>query len=65
MPVYEYECSNCEKVTELERRHIERHDEATCAHCGAKTTTLILSRTSFILEGGGWYQTDYKGKGRK
>lgn len=62
MPLYEYQCDDCEEITELERPHLERHDPVKCDHCGSENTQLILSRTSFTLQGVGWAGDGYKGR---
>jgi len=37
---------------------------AICPSCGG-TMTKLISNTSFVLKGSGWYATDYAGKGKK
>ncbi len=37
---------------------------ATCEKCGGQVRRLI-SQTSFVLKGGGWYVTDYPSESRK
>jgi predicted nucleic acid-binding Zn ribbon protein len=37
---------------------------ATCEQCGGHVRRLI-SQTSFVLKGGGWYVTDYPSESRK
>jgi putative FmdB family regulatory protein len=63
MPVYEYRCDACEKLTEA----IQKFSDAPlvdCELCGAKgTLKKQMSRTSFALKGSGWYTTDYKRSG--
>ncbi|HEX8949510.1 MAG TPA: FmdB family zinc ribbon protein [Dissulfurispiraceae bacterium] len=57
MPIYEYECTTCRKRQEI----MQRHDAApltTCPECGGQMKKLI-SNTSFVLRGTGWYKTDY------
>lgn len=60
MPIYEYQCESCEKLTEA----IQRLDEeplAICPHCGGPLKKL-MSAPSFQFKGTGWYVTDYAGK---
>jgi putative FmdB family regulatory protein len=33
-----------------------------CPTCGKNDLNRLISSTSFILKGGGWYATDYGGK---
>jgi len=34
----------------------------TCPECHADELQRLISQTSFVLKGGGWYATDYGGK---
>ena len=61
MPIYEYKCSNCGKVFEVLQKSFDV-DEAPCEACGAPGKRMISS-TSFVLKGTGWYVTDYKSNG--
>ncbi len=75
MPIYEYQCRKCKKVTEtLEVAH--EGPLRKCPACGGRVERLV-SPGAFILKGSGWYATDYgtksngngngkgKGKGKK
>lgn len=57
MPIYEYCCDDCEQIFEEWQRN---HDEvpAKCPVCGGEAKR-IMSNTSFVLKGTGWYVTDY------
>src|SRR6185295_3988436 len=60
MPLYEYQCLQCGKRTEV----LQRLDEAplaACPQCGGEVKKLISS-PSFQFKGSGWYATDYAGK---
>ena len=57
MPVYEYECSGCKKVFEIQQRLADAPVSA-CPECGGDVKKLI-SMSSFQLKGGGWYVDDY------
>jgi putative FmdB family regulatory protein len=61
MPVYEYECTKGHQF-EAEQR-ISDKPLTRCRICRAKARRLI-SRTSFVLKGGGWYSDGY-GAGKK
>ena len=63
MPIYEYECENCGKKFEVWQK-ITDDPLTTCEACGGKLHKLI-SQSSFILKGTGWYVTDYARKERK
>lgn len=60
MPIYEYECTNCNKIHEIIQKF---NDEPlkNCPICGGELRKLI-SQSSFILKGSGWYVTDYSRK---
>jgi putative FmdB family regulatory protein len=60
MPIYEYECTKCGKMTEA----IQRFSDpplTSCSHCSGELHKLI-SMSTFHLKGSGWYVTDYAGK---
>ena len=58
MPIYEYECSKCRKVTEIIQKFSDSPIQE-CPECGGSVEKLI-SRSSFHLKGSGWYASDYK-----
>ncbi len=61
MPMYEYRCLSC--GLEFEKlQHFSDPPITTCEACGGQVKKLI-SQTSFILKGTGWYVTDYGRKG--
>ena len=57
MPVYEYECLKCKKRHEIMQR-ITANPLTDCPDCGGKMKKIISS-TTFVLKGTGWYATDY------
>lgn len=59
MPIYEYKCRKCGKIIEVSQKVGDL--PLTKCKCGGKLRKLISS-TSFILKGSGWYATDYKAK---
>lgn len=61
MPVYEYECLSCRVTTEAMQKFSDA-PLTTCRECGGQLRKLI-SNTSFVLKGTGWYKTDYAAKG--
>ncbi len=62
MPLYEYRCLSC--GAEFEKlQHFSDPPVTTCEVCGGPVKKLI-SQTSFILKGTGWYVTDYARKGQ-
>jgi putative FmdB family regulatory protein len=57
MPIYEYECKNCGKVTEAYQKFSDAPLKK-CECCCGKLQKLI-SHSTFHLKGTGWYVTDY------
>jgi putative FmdB family regulatory protein len=60
MPIYEYTCDTCGEITEALQKVSDPPLEK-CEKCGGRLTKLI-SNSTFILKGTGWYVTDYGGK---
>lgn len=58
MPIYEYQCPKCQHVFEEMVSLSQAHGEEPCPLCGAPSPRMI-SHTSFVLRGGGWYVSDY------
>jgi putative FmdB family regulatory protein len=65
MPIYEYECRQCHEVSDTLQK-IGDPAPPTCPHCGAENTlSRLVSRTSFVLKGGGWYSDLYASSSAK
>ena len=58
MPIYEYSCNACNTVFEEWHRHADDIREQPCPKCH-KAARRLISNTSFVLKGGGWYVTEY------
>jgi putative FmdB family regulatory protein len=58
MPIYEYACKGCGHEFEREQR-ISDAPIKKCPSCGALKARRQISRTSFVLKGGGWYSDLY------
>jgi putative FmdB family regulatory protein len=58
MPVYEYACEKCGHEFEREQR-ITDAPVKTCPRCRARKVRRLISRTAFVLKGGGWYSDLY------
>lgn len=60
MPLYEYKCLKCERLTEkiesVSGPHLKK-----CPHCGGKVEAVITA-PSIQFKGSGWYVTDYAKK---
>ena len=57
MPIYEYVCEKCNKHFEVMQK-ITDESLTTCSDCKGHLKKMISS-TSFVLKGTGWYATDY------
>ena len=62
MPIYEYECQQCERHVEVMQR-ISDPPLTECSECGGELKKLI-SAPAFQFKGSGWYVTDYAKKDR-
>ena len=62
MPIYEYKCEKCRKHHEIMQKITEK-PLTICPSCGGNMKKMISS-TSFVLKGSGWYVTDYADKTR-
>jgi len=58
LPTYEYMCEKCEHEFEREQR-ISDPPVKTCPECRSRKVKKLISRTSFVLKGGGWYSDLY------
>ena len=59
MPIYEYACPSCGKIQDVLQK-VSDPAPNLCAACGAEgPLQRMVSRTSFVLKGGGWYSDLY------
>ena len=60
MPIYEYECQKCGKRLEA----VQKFSDPLLTECPDCKGILkkLVSNTSFVLKGTGWYVTDFAGK---
>ena len=63
MPVYEYACEKCGHEFEVSQR-ITEEPIKTCPKCKARKVKRLISQTSFVLKGGGWYSDLYSSGGK-
>lgn len=61
MPTYNYRCTKCEKIFDA-FHSMMCTDPQHCPECGAAGTKL-LSASSIIFKGSGFYSTDYRDSG--
>ena len=59
MARYDYRCTACNKVFEVEHGMTE-HPKITCPDCGA-AATKVFNASSIRFEGSGFYNTDQRG----
>jgi putative FmdB family regulatory protein len=57
MPTYEYKCKACGNEFEYQQR-ISDPPKSVCEQCGG-TLEKLISRSSFLLKGSGWYKDLY------
>jgi len=62
MPLYEFECANCdwgdvEKQMSISK-YIEEKNQTECPVCQTNMKPKV-SRSDFVLKGGGWYKDGY------
>jgi putative FmdB family regulatory protein len=63
MPIYEYQCNQCNEVFEIFHK-IDEDCKVTCPKC-LKPAKKLISATNFVLKGSGFYVNDYPSKSRK
>ena len=44
MPIYEYQCAKCSKLTSLLTTRVSEKVDAVCRHCGGKKMRRLMSR---------------------
>jgi putative FmdB family regulatory protein len=59
MPIYEYQCKNCNYHFE-QLQKVDDKPLLKCPQCGQLKLSKLISKTSFQLKGSGWYVTDFK-----
>ena len=65
MPIYEYECKFCSHKFQLLQK-INEEPPRICPNCKKEGGIhKLISPTSFMLKGNGWYVTDYKNNSNK
>ena len=64
MPIYEYTCASCGHELEAMQKMSDA-PLVDCPECGKPTLKKRISAAGFRLTGTGWYETDFKGSGKK
>ena len=63
MPIYEYQCDQCNDVFEIFHK-IDEDCRVACPKCLGPVKKLV-SATNFVLKGSGFYVNDYPSKSRR
>jgi len=63
VPIYEYQCDRCNHKLEIIQK-ISDEPLRFCPECGKQALRKLISSVSFRLKGTGWYETDFKNKGK-
>ena len=62
MPIYEYRCPDCGHQFEAIQK-MSDDPIRVCPECKGEQVKKLISQTSFVLKGGGWYKDHYGLKG--
>lgn len=62
MPIYEYSCPDCGHRFDVLQKFSD-DPVRDCPSCKAQNVKKLISATSFVLKGGGWYKDHYGLKG--
>jgi putative FmdB family regulatory protein len=57
MPLYEYECTSCHRLTEKIQKYSDP-DQTICPHCGDPLERTITA-AAISFKGGGWFKDGY------
>ncbi len=58
MPIYEYKCPDCGHAFDAIQK-MSDDPIKVCPSCGAGQVKKLISATSFVLKGSGWYKDHY------
>jgi len=64
MPIYEYQCRECDHRLEKLQK-ISDAPLTDCPACSRPALVKLVSAAGFRLKGGGWYETDFKKDGKR
>jgi len=64
MPIYEYVCDACGHQLEA-LQAISEEPLRECPDCQEAALRKKVSAVAFRLKGGGWYETDFKDRGKR
>lgn len=63
MPTYQYKCE-CGHEAEDFKTLSKRDEPMSCPKCGKKMDRLLGAGSGVVFKGSGFYETDYKRKGK-
>jgi putative FmdB family regulatory protein len=58
MPLYDYTCSKCGHMKEIQRKMADRNKRTKCPECGGRMR-IAFTKAEFMLIGGGWSGTSH------
>ena len=64
MPIYEYQCRNCNHYLDALQK-LSDPLLTDCPECGVPALRRLISAPNFRLKGSGWYETDFKSGNRR
>lgn len=64
MPIYEYQCVECEHIEEVIQK-VSDEPLSVCPACNKPALKKNVTAAGFRLSGGGWYETDFKSGDKK
>lgn len=64
MPTYAFKCAVCKYELDLVKKMSEP-DPIKCPCCREEELKQVIASSPFHLKGDGWYETDFKDKGKK
>jgi putative FmdB family regulatory protein len=63
MPTYSYECKKCSNIQDI-FHGMNAAPRIKCETCGGACRKLLGTGSGIIFKGSGFYETDYKKKGK-
>lgn len=62
MPIYEFRCEVCNRITVQLLPISSKRSVVKCDFCDEIKAKKIISSSTFVLKGGGWYADAYNKK---
>lgn len=62
MAIYEFKCEECGKINVRSLPMSSKQDTVMCDYCSEYKAKRIISQSTFVLKGGGWYVDSYNKK---